>query len=115
MDVDSPNFNIEEEEEQEEKEEEVVDQEAEGHGVSRFLPSSVDRRRVDLMAVYQTPPYHYPFLTNQPHYSPCHSLATHLPQGDPAHQQLHSEKRGGRNDLGVYTHLQTIDNYCLMS
>jgi len=43
MDVDSPDFNIEEEEEQEEKEEEV-DQEAEGHGVSCFLPFSVDRR-----------------------------------------------------------------------
>ena len=69
MDVDLPNFNIEEEEEQKEKEEEV-DQEAEGHGVSRFLPGSVDRRRDDLMAAYQTPPYHSPFLTNRPHYSP---------------------------------------------
>jgi len=52
------------------REEEEVDQEAEGHGVSRFLPGSVDRQRDDLMAAYQTPPYHSPFLTNRPHYSP---------------------------------------------
>jgi len=42
-----------------------------------------------------------------------HSLAIHLPQGDLAHQQLHSEKKGGQNNLDVYTLLQTIENYSL--